>query len=136
MSDFTFYIFIAGFIILMMIFISESRKGTITGTKASEGVNIITTLSPSETFKAIIKNLNTSRYSIDDIEENKYMLVLSDRYSLASGGYYYTVSCSTDVNKTKIEIGIKGKIIHGTQNSQIHLDRFVNLIRAAILVEI
>jgi hypothetical protein len=125
-------------VMIILIMISPSiiniQKGSINKTSFQEVISIPTKLTPVNSYKAIIRFLDTSKYIIDDLRIEENIVLLSEEKTLYSGGYYFIVSCKPDGNETKIDIGIKDKNSQLSKYVQVNHKRFVNLIRAALLL--
>jgi hypothetical protein len=122
------------FALVVSIFISSyllNRKGKIKDIRNYEKVSFSTSLRAEKAFIAILKGINSST-TIDDIDEDQKQIVVSDKYDLLTGGNYYSVSCNQQGSETSIEIGIKSK---SWGRTEVPFSRFVNLIRAAIIIE-
>jgi hypothetical protein len=128
------FIEVLGFAFVVSIFIAAFliyRKGKIRDISNYEIVSFTTSLQTEKAFKAILKSINSS-FTIDDIDEDKNQIVLSDKFEYLNGGNYYSVSCKPNGSGTIIEIGIKSK---SWGRTDVQLSRFVNLLRVAIIIE-
>jgi len=112
----------------------ELNKCTLKEFDSNEVIDITTKLTPSEAFRAINRKLETSRYSIDDIDVENNSMILSERVSLISGGYFIGILCKFDEKDTKIKIGIKSKNAFVGFGNKVHLERFINFVRSALLI--
>ncbi len=114
----------------------KNKKGTSSMEKPTNRMKaFITDLPINKSMKAIIQFAQTNRYKIDDFNEEKAIIVLSDEHKNAGGGTYgfiYPIYLSQHApDEILIEVGIKGKMPYVTGYDTPH-ERCVNGIKSAI----
>jgi hypothetical protein len=96
----------------VIYWIASMRKGTISMNKPEHILSFTSDFPAEKVMKIIIQYANQSGYKVDDFDESKFIIVLSDPPTLMSMGFFYPIYLvQQNDGKTSIEIGIKGKII-------------------------
>ncbi len=119
---------------------AEFRKGSLKNIKAHYQDIFVTENSPIETFKAILKFAIQNGYRIDDIDEQKFSVVLNEKMTLTSYGSLYPIYVHENVGKTSVNVGVTSKLGKFFLISPINkkavtlrLERMVNGVKGAII---
>lgn len=104
---------IIALVIGIIIFgISQNKKGSVDMDKSKNTTTIKTNLTLEKTIKTIIKFAQNSGYKIDDFDEKRGVIIMSDSASFATNtnGYIYPINVSqlNDL-EVSIEIGTNNK---------------------------
>ena len=87
------------------------KKGSTNMKKPSRIKSFSTTMPIDKAMKTVIQFAQSSGYKIDDFNETKAIIILSDSASLASYGNFYPVYFKKRSNESLlIEVGIKSKV--------------------------
>jgi hypothetical protein len=71
--------------------------------------SMVTGASPSHVLKAIVVSVPVSTYKIELFDETNGNVVLGERPSLTSYGFFYPVFVRSEGADTRVEVGIKSK---------------------------
>lgn len=118
--------------------IAQMQKGTVSMSKPLRILSFTTKCSADKVMKIIINYANQSNYKVDDFDENKFIIVLSDSPTFnplvkKGYGFFYPIYLTRqNSGEIYIEIGISSKLIQwGPIVSRSH-EKCFNGIKAAI----
>lgn len=127
-----------GIIIVVVILIFAALRSSPTyDLKPNKEANFETKVPVDAILKIIIKYAQLHNYKIDDLDEEKSRLILSDSASLTSFGFLYPINITkSDSGVNLVEIGVASKTIqtYGPVITNKH-KQLVNGIKAALIVE-
>lgn len=126
-----------GGIVIASVFqlIASCRKAPTSGDKPRRLFTLTAKLSVADTMKVLVRFAQQSGYAVEVLDEANGRLVLSDRATLTSFGFFYLVFLKGDSVETLIEVGVKSKSFQVGPVATRSLERCVNGIRAAIFAE-
>lgn len=119
------------------LIVAASRKATSTvREKPSSLLEFSTPMPPEKVLRVVVKFAQQSGYVVDDINEDDGRIILSDKASGTSWGFFYPVYvASGGQGRTVVEVGIKSKAIQvGPVKARLHEQCF-NGIKAAVFAE-
>ena len=132
-------VLVVGVVVYGIIYgIAQLQKGTISMPKPRKILSFSTNTSMEKAMKIIIQYAHQSRYKVDDFNENKFIIVLSDSPPfnplVATGyGFFYPIYLTKySEEKINIEIGIKGKLIQWGPVVNRNHEKCFNGVKAAI----
>lgn len=104
---------IFAFAVVGMVLLIATRNGaSLLNTKPRTLRSLSTTLDARATFKAILKFATKTGYEVEAFDEENGRLVLSDRPTITTWGFFYPIFISTvKERQTLVEIGIKSRLI-------------------------
>lgn len=114
--------------------IAAMRKGKFSMSKPYKILSFNAGVSIDKAMKLIIQFANQNGYKIDDFNESKFIIVLSNSATITSYGFFFPVYLTRqgDNTMTFIEVGIKSKLIQwGPIVSRNH-EKCFNGIKATI----
>jgi TIR domain len=89
-----------------------ARSVTTTMSKPSKLLSFTTGCTVENSMKIILLFAKENDYKVEEFDENKGIIILSDSMTLFSNGFFYPIYLVTENEKsTLIEIGIKSKLI-------------------------
>lgn len=109
------------------------HSGTAAMTKPSKLLSFTTDSTIEKSMKIILQFAKENGYKVEDFDENKGTILLSDSMTLFSNGFFYPIYLATKNEKTTlIEIGIKSKLMQfGPMVRRSH-EKCFNGIKAAV----
>lgn len=113
--------------------IAAMRKGTSQMSKPSNILSLNTAISIEKAMKIIIQYANQSGYKIDDFNESKSIIILSNSASLTSYGFFFPVYLTKqNDSETHVELGIKSKLFQWGPIVRRNQEKCFNGIKAAL----
>lgn len=112
--------------------VAAMRKGSSSMSKPLRFLSFNTNTPLEKAMKIIIQFANQSGYKIDDFNESKSIIVLSDSASLTSYGFFYPIYLSKQIESTHIEIGIKSKLFQWGPLVRRKHEKCLNGIKASL----
>lgn len=134
-------IVIATVVPIMLLVLSSSvaaarKSSSVLRSKPSQLITFTTSVSPSDTAKAVLRLVRNGRYDAEEISEDRNHIVLSEPPTLTTWGFFYPIYL-TDLGEegTLVEIGIKSKLVQlGPIKHRAH-ERFANSLKSVLLAE-
>ncbi|MDP9475937.1 MAG: zinc-ribbon domain-containing protein [Actinomycetota bacterium] len=124
-------------VIGVLLIIAAMRKPTTAvEARPSRMMSFSTPASRSEVTRSVVRFAQNSGYAIEEISSNEDRIVVSEPPTLTTWGFFYPVYLSQQPDGgTKVEIGVKSKLVqYGPLTDRSH-ERFVNEIKATIYSE-
>jgi hypothetical protein len=121
---------------LGLIIAAMQSGSSVLGKRTSRTKTLTSPGQAKDIFKIILQSAQSSGYKIAAIDENNYNIVLEEKPSATTWGFFLPISITQEAQGiAQIEIGIKSKLYQlGPIVTRSH-ERCLNSIKATLLVQ-
>lgn len=90
--------------------VKNQNKDKILEEKTQQTISFEVKSGIEECFQKIQNYANTSKYTIESIDENSFSIMLGENITLTTNGFFFLIYLTfLDDSNTKVEVGIKSK---------------------------